>query len=423
MLKFLIKGIMRDRHRWLFPILIVMFAVALLIFGFSFLEGFKMSYIQQTSRFNSGHMKVVSRAYAEMLDIKPYDLALLDVSEDLYEWKEQYPQLDWVERINFGALLDVPDNDGNTKIQSEIVGFAIDLLGSEEEINRMQLKNGLKRGKLPQDASEILISLAAAEKMELKVGDKVTLMGATVFGAMSMRNFQISGMVEFGVLSLDRGAIVADLSAIREMLDMQDAAGEILCFFKDGEYNLRDATKIANHFNGKYSNKEEEFSPQMLRLNDQGNLGPILRMFDYSLVWMSLGFIMVMAIVLWNAGLLNGIRRYGEFGLRLAIGESKRMVYTSLLSEALIVGIAGGVLGVIIGSGISIYFNIHGMDMSVYNRSSNMMTENILYTSLTVKAIIASFIPGLVSTFLGAALAGIAIFKRDTSQLFKELET
>ncbi|HOH60086.1 MAG TPA: FtsX-like permease family protein, partial [Candidatus Cloacimonadota bacterium] len=250
-----------------------------------------------------------------------------------------------------------------------------------------------------------------------------TLMSSTVFGAMTLRNFVISGTVEFGASSLDRGALVADLQDIREMLDMQDAAGEILAYFKNGEYNVRAATEVMNGFNERYSKATDEFSPQMLRLNDQGNMGPILKMFDYSKLWMSIGFIFVLSIVLWNAGLLNGIRRYGEFGLRLAIGESKSQVYLALTAEAAIVGIVGGLLGILLGLAISLYFNNIGMDMSAYTRSSAMMTENTLYTTITTQAIILSFLPGFVSTIFGAALAGLAIFKRETSQLTKELET
>jgi putative ABC transport system permease protein len=423
MFEFLLKGVFRDRHRWLFPVMIVMFAVTILVFGFSFLEGFRLSYIRQSSRFVSGHLKVVSRAYARMQDIKPYDLALLDISEDLKDWKDQYPMLSWVERINFGALLDVPDEAGETRVQAEVAGFAIDLFGSDEEIRRMKLDSSLRSGKLPGRSGEILLSHIAAQKLELKPGDTITLMGATVFGAMTMRNFRLSGTVDFGMQSLDRGAVVADLADIREMLDMQGAAGEILCYFKDGKYELSKATAIADDFNRKYSKEEDEFSPQMLRLHDQGNLGAILKMFDYSTLWMSVGFVLVLGIVLWNAGLLNSIRRYGEFGLRLALGESKRRVYISLLVEALIVGVVGGLLGLLLGSSISLYFNRAGMDMSIYNRSSTIMSEDVLYTVLNVQSLLVSFIPGLLSTLLGAALAGIAIFNRDTSQLFKELET
>lgn len=423
MFKFVLKGVFRDRHRWLFPVLIVVFAVGLMVFAYTFMEGFKTSYIRQNARFNSGHLKVVSRAYAEMLDLKPYDLALMDVTPLLEEWKKDYPQLDWVERINFGAILDVPDEEGDTRVQTEVLGIGVDLLGSEEEQQRLRLAEGLRNGRIPDRAGELLLSASAANSMGLEVGDTITLMSSTVFGAMTLRNFVISGTVEFGAPSLDRGAVVADLKDIRDMLDMQDAAGEILAYFKNGEYNVRAATEVMNGFNERYSKASDEFSPQMLRLNDQGNMGPILKMFDYSKLWMSIGFIFVLSIVLWNAGLLNGIRRYGEFGLRLAIGESKSQVYLALTAEAAIVGIVGGLLGILLGLAISLYFNNIGMDMSAYTRSSAMMIENTLYTTITPQAIILSFIPGLVSTIFGAALAGLAIFKRETSQLTKELET
>lgn len=50
------------------------------------------------------------------------------------------------------------------------------------------------------------------------------------------------------------------------------------------------------------------------------------------------------------------------------------------------------------------------------------MSENIIYTSIDLKTTLYGFIPGVASTILGAMLAGIAIYKRKTSQLFKELE-
>ena len=60
-------------------------------------------------------------------------------------------------------------------------------------------------------------------------------------------------------------------------------------------------------------------------------------------------FIMAMSLILWNAGLLGGLRRYGEFGMRLAIGEEKSHVYKTMLLESLIIGFLGSVAGVIAG--------------------------------------------------------------------------
>ena len=52
-----------------------------------------------------------------------------------------------------------------------------------------------------------------------------------MYGSMSLQNFTIAGTVDFGTETMDRGTIIADISDIRQALDMQDATGEILGYF------------------------------------------------------------------------------------------------------------------------------------------------------------------------------------------------
>ena len=42
-----------------------------------------------------------------------------------------------------------------------------------------------------------------------------------------------------------------------------------------------------------------------------------------------------MSIVLWNAGLIGSLRRYGEIGVRLAFGEDKGRLYRAMIVESL----------------------------------------------------------------------------------------
>ena len=103
MLSFLIKGVFRDRHRYLFPLLIVSSGVLIMVFMLALINGYMDSFIRQNAGFDTGHLKVVTKAYSELLNQKPYDLGLLDIQDDLEVWKQSYPQLDWVQRIHFGA--------------------------------------------------------------------------------------------------------------------------------------------------------------------------------------------------------------------------------------------------------------------------------------------------------------------------------
>jgi len=135
-------------------------------------------------------------------------------------------------------------------------------------------------------------------------------------------------------------------------------------------------------------------------------------------------FMIAMSLVLWNAGLLGGLRRYGEIGIRLAIGEEKGHVYRSMIAESLMVGIAGTILGTAIGLGLSYLMQTKGLDISQFtkNATTAIMMPDIARARITPPDFYIGFIPGVISTVIGTMLSGVGIFKRKTAQLFKELE-
>ena len=131
-------------------------------------------------------------------------------------------------------------------------------------------------------------------------------------------------------------------------------------------------------------------------------------------------------VVLWNMGLMNGLRRYGEIGVRLAMGESKGDVYRSMIIEAIIIGLTGTITGTAIGMTLVYYVQENGINYSevVATMSTNsMVMPNIFYAKITPDLYYIGFIPGLIATVLGTMLAGLAIYKREMAQLFKELES
>jgi putative ABC transport system permease protein len=129
-----------------------------------------------------------------------------------------------------------------------------------------------------------------------------------------------------------------------------------------------------------------------------------------------------MSLVLWNAGLLGGLRRYGEVGVRLAVGESKGHVYRSMVSESILVGLIGSVIGSAMALSLSYYMQYHGLDVSKFMKNATMMLPSVFRADVTPASYYIGFFPGLFATVIGTALAGIGIYKRNTAQLFKELE-
>ena len=424
MFKFLLKGILRDRHRSLFPVIIVALGVSLTVLVHCWITGILDDMIDSNAKYMTGHVKIITRAYEESMDQAPVELALGNLESLLADLHEKYPDILWVERIRFGGLVDAPDENGETRAQGPAMGMAIDLLSPEsKEIERLNIAPSIVQGKLPVQNGEILISNDLAGKLKIKPGQSVTLMTSTMYGSMAMQNFIVAGTVKFGITAMDKGAMIMDITDAKYTMDMQDEVCEVLCYFSNGMYDDDMATVVQNKFNASYIDTEDDFTPVMLKLKDQNELASMLDYVSRMIGIFIFVFISAMSIVLWNAGLLGGLRRYGEMGLRLAIGEYKGNVYRSLIYESVIIGFIGSVIGTIIGLGAAFYLQEVGLDFSDLMQNATIMWTAVYRAQITPAAYYVGFIPGVISTVIGTMLSGIGIYRRKTAQLFKELET
>ena len=326
-------------------------------------------------------------------------------------------------RTNFGGLFDVPDETGETRSQSPIIGFGIDLLSpGSTEIQTMNIENALVRGSIPKNPGEILISDELATKLGVELGEEATLLSSTMWGSMAMHNFIVSGTLEFGVQAMDRGAMIADINDVQIALDMEDAAGQILGFLPNNNYDIEKAELIKQKFNAENTLANDEFSPTMLQLKDIGMLGDYLYLTSsFGTILVSI-FVVLMSIVLWNMGLLGGIRRYGEVGLRLAIGEHKGHIYRSMIYESILIGIVGSIIGTALGLIFAYWLQVKGINIGDLMKNSTMLFPGIIHAKITSETYYLGFVPGVFSMVLGTMLSGIGIYRRQTAQLFKELE-
>jgi len=419
---FLLKGVLHDRHRSLLPLIVITLGVALTVLGHAWVNGVLGESFVMSAHFSTGHLKAMTRAYAEEQDQMPIDLALIGVKEIMDELAG-IGEVDWAPRIRFGGLIDFPDESGSTRSQGPATGFAVDLLTpGSKEIDRFNLTSSILSGHIPTREEEALITYDFAEKFHIQPGDRFTFFGSTMEGSMAFGNFIVAGTVRFGAEALDHGAILIDLTAGQRMLGMPDAAGEILGFFNNNRYDQKEAQAIADSFNARRSGSTDEFAPLMVTMRDQEGMA---QLFDYTHIISAIlitAFVLAMSVVLWNTGLIGGLRRYGEFGVRLALGEEKSHIYRTLIYEALLIGLIGSVIGTVVGLALALYLQVVGLDMGDAMRASTMMMPSVIRTQVTATDFWIGFIPGLFSMTLGNALSGLGIYKRSTAHLFKELE-
>jgi len=382
---------------------------------------------RDTAVISSGHVKIMTHAYQEESQLLPNDLALMNVDEIVEILHVVYPDYFWSPKISFAGLLDLPDEQGETKLQGPVMVYGIDFLSSESrQFELWELEKRIVSGQMIQNPNDALVGAKLAEKLGLSLGDRVTYIGTTMNNAFATFNFTVVGTFNLGMGPLDKQMMLVDIEGARVALDMEDAASEILGFKHDLYYDDDASVMMRNQFNATHLDTTDIFRSSMIALRDANQMGTMIDLVDWS-VFIILGiFLLIAMIVLWNMGIMSGLRRYGEMGIRLAMGETKGQVYRSLILESVIIGTIGTIIGTLIGLPLTYYVQEVGIDYSAAFENLNtttMIMSTVFYTQVTPDLYYIGIIPGVLATVFGTMLAGRAIYKREMAQLFKELET
>jgi putative ABC transport system permease protein len=109
-------------------------------------------------------------------------------------------------------------------------------------------------------------------------------------------------------------------------------------------------------------------------------------------------------------------------GLRLALGEPKGHIYRTLILESITIGLIGSVIGTTLGIACAWYLQEKGINIQPFLKNASMMIFNVMRARVTTTSLFIGFVPGLLATILGTSISGLGIYRRQTSQLTKELE-
>jgi len=431
MIVFLFRGIFRDKSRFLFPISIVTIGVALVVALVGFMEGVFMGMIDMTANLDTGHLRLVNKPFYDEEHLRPLDRSLAAQKETL-KWLEHNTNSDitWAPRIRWGALLDVPDANGNTKSQTPVVGMALDFKSSDSfEIKRLHLVESLLKGKLPLGKNEMIIGNQLAHSLKVSLGQSVTLLGQSFDGGLVADNYTIVGFIKFGVTTMDKKMVLIDLIDAQNTFYMDDTVTDWLGYFPSS-FNFTNYVDVKNKINFNLNtwiktppkDWAKDDIPITLSILDQQNIGSMVKTFTLIKSFVVGIFTFLMMLVLWNAGVLSGIHRYGEMGLRLAFGESHWKLIFTLGIEGLFIGILGSIVGCIIGGTFTWYLQEIGLNMGDAFSKSGLMINDVVRARLTLDGFIQGIIPGIFSSVTGTLIASLAIFKRSEANLFRELE-
>jgi len=431
MIRWLLKGIMRDKTRSLFPLIVVTVGVALLVFLLGFMEGVFSGMLDISAKLDTGDLRFVNKPFYDEEHLVPLDRSLAAQSQTL-QWLEENgdPRIEWSPRIRWGAIMDVPDENGETRSQTPAIGMAIQMLDKNSpERERLGLEQSLVEGVVPSHPMEILIGYKLAEALELKLGDTVTLLGQNFDGGMATDNYKVVGLIRFGITAMDKKMALIDLADAQRTFYMEDMVTDILGYLpRSVGYKKYDRLKndLIKNLSAFKQNPPREWAsddePIVLSVLDQRNMRELAVKFELIKKIVVGVFTFIMILVLWNAGLLNGVHRYGEMGLLLALGETHGKLMFLMAMEALMIGVIGSAAGCLIGGGIVYYLQEVGISMGNLFEQTGIMMSDVMRAQFSYKAFVFAVIPGIAASVVGNLIANLAIYQRSEANLFRELE-
>jgi putative ABC transport system permease protein len=247
----------------------------------------------------------------------------------------------------------------------------------------------VRAGRLPESDGEVAIDAFTVRTQDFAVGDELQLAAG---GALEP--FRLVGVVGFGDADNLAGATVA-------LFDLDTAVAR---YSPDGRYDEIDvlaaegvsaellAERLAVAVGADY---EVVTSQQLIDENTEA-IGQVLGVFSTALLVFAGVALFVGVFIIVNTFSIIVAQRVREFALLRAVGASRRQVLGSVLAEAGVIGLLGGVVGLAVGAVLAV-----GLRAMLAAFGIDLPAEGLVFQARTV---VVALIVGLVVT-VAAAIA------------------
>ena len=227
---------------------------------------------------------------------------------------------------------------GSIEIGGNLTG--IDVL---EEANLFNLQDYIIKGSpeaLHNNDNGILLGVGLAKKMSLDIGDKVQI--STIKG--NIFSLKIVGFYQSGIADIDAIQSFTNLKTVQQIL------GEAENYVTDINvklYNIDEAFPLSKKIEKQFKLKAVDIKTA----NAQFETGTAIRnLITYAV---SIALLIVAGFGIYNILNMLIYEKMNDIAILKATGFSGKDVQMIFMSQALIIGIVGGALGLIIGFGLS----------------------------------------------------------------------
>lgn len=395
-LKIAAKNLLRYRRRtFLTSLLITIGIVAVLLF-ISLSSSFRALMVGQITDSMLGHLQVHKKGYVASIDSLPLTLNMKPAMvEKVTEYLREHAQVEaWTTRVKFGAMF--------SNFQ-ETTSIRLNAVDPEMEIATCPLLPGRliqgDRDKPLVAKGQLVIPELIAKGLKVKVGDSIVLVATNRDGSVNGNTFTVSGVLE-GISGPGGRDGYMHIDDARTLLRMQDnEISEIAIRLKPGANLEKIYKEMQTHF-AQFTNQQGKPAFDVHTWESLSPFSNIAKMIDMLDVFIKVMLVSIVLISIMNVMLMAVYERIHEIGTIAAIGTTPSRILMLFVSEGLLLGILGTLIGVIISVVSIAIMNAQTITFS-FGRQENLVLQpaismnEILVISLIVilVAVLASLQP------------------------------
>ena len=328
-----LRNLLRHQARTAATLAAISLGVASLILAGGFVKDIFIQLGEATIHSQTGHIQLAKQGFWAMRTRSPETHMIAQPDEIKASLAKQSGVEQVVARINFSGMLN------NGKRDLGVMGDGIEPDGEAKIGSFMRYIEG--RQLTNQDIDGVVVGQGVARTLNLKIGDRVTLVISLAQGAVNTLDFQLVGIFQSFSKEFDSRAVRIPLAATRELLDTQAAHLLVMSLARTEETARIVATvraQVANNgLEAKTWREISDFYEKTVQLYD-AQFG-VLRLIIFLMVLLSVA----------NSINMTLFERTREFGTLLALGDEPRRVFVLIMTESALLGLFGALFGMVIG--------------------------------------------------------------------------
>ncbi|MBI5298310.1 MAG: ABC transporter permease [Chloroflexi bacterium] len=361
------RNIWRHKRRTINIILAMSLSLGLMMWYDGLIDGFNNAIYGNAIRVLGGNIQIHAGGYREKVDSNP----LLPLADDAAVVQAALAHPDVISatrRIQTGGLLS--NREG---------AFGVSIIGIDPDAEAALITEGNDAGKplslIAQNIKEgawltadggdvILIGRGMADVMDVKVGDRITMVGSDIHKQNRQRTMTVVGIYDIGISSLERQMAYIPLAEAQALFGLDGQSTEIQINIKRLGEEDKVVSALAPALPGYEVESWNKNYPELeTAINSKG-----AAMTVFGIIIISIA-----AIGILNLLLMAVYERTREIGLLGALGMKPREIATLFVLEGALIGLVGAAAGVVVGliiNGISAQV---GLDYTSYASMSDYM--------------------------------------------------